>query len=498
MRYKLLRRIQDGAYNCGYQLVSETNNIVFASRAKVIALAKAGSLVGVKYNKSNNSLTSIDSSINLRELRVINLQDIYNKLNSIVNTKNDTAGTPQVIQSSKSTATSNDNKRNSYSSVSRDAIKGGWVDRRMTKVEQAKEYLKVDDKSLELITDGDDYVLLRAIRSLGPNNRVIIPEFVTSISHLAFGTSAFGVDNATIVFRGMAKDCGTISLNGIFKDCYANNLEIIIEDSDRISSMYEMLEFNHQIKSVRMMFLNGMFKNLDTRDSRYGAFDCMFSDCDKLERVEIGSGSNIEDLRIYDSLEGIAIRGLFRNCGKLKYVNLKGFESVFNRTQWLIELFTDCKSIEYIDLSCLKGRRLWQLKDCFTYCDSLRAIDLSGLPIDTEISCKGTFYKSLNLESVNVKNASVAAEVMRFNETDLKDYTNKIRNTIKLSNGVSMSLKEAERLGKEMEERMEYYDKKARLRGTLSLLWDGVEIEEPDPFEALVGAEVERKRRGMV
>lgn len=58
MRYKILKRIQEGTSDCGYQLVSEDNKILSTSRATVIKLAKSGSIIGVKYNKSNNSLVS--------------------------------------------------------------------------------------------------------------------------------------------------------------------------------------------------------------------------------------------------------------------------------------------------------------------------------------------------------------------------------------------------------------------------------------------------------
>lgn len=85
--YKILKRIQDGTSNCGYQLVSEDNKILFASRATVIKLAKSEGIIGVKYNKSNNSLTSTNGNLALKELGTINLQDIYNKCNGIVNNK---------------------------------------------------------------------------------------------------------------------------------------------------------------------------------------------------------------------------------------------------------------------------------------------------------------------------------------------------------------------------------------------------------------------------
>src|SRR5690554_1407431 len=117
----------------------------------------------------------------------------------------------------------------------------------------------------------------------------------------------------------------------------------------------------------------------------------LFRDCSSLTYV---------DLSGLDTSSVTNMEGMFYGCSSLTSVNLSGLDTSSVTT--MSTLFLGCSSLTYVDLSGLDTSSLVRMDNLFRDCSSLTSVNLSGLDTSSATTMTSMFQGCSSLTSVDL------------------------------------------------------------------------------------------------
>lgn len=123
----------------------------------------------------------------------------------------------------------------------------------------------------------------------------------------------------------------------------------------------------------------------------------MFYGCEKLEYIDAS-------MFVFSAItDTYSITSFFRGCQSLK--RIKGIEGWnTSRLKWFGDVFTNCRSIETLDLHKWDDSKNETLYSMFQNCYSLKYLDISGFGGDSLKDMRGTFKSCRELETIDLSN----------------------------------------------------------------------------------------------
>ncbi len=141
--------------------------------------------------------------------------------------------------------------------------------------------------------------------------------------------------------------------------------------------------------------------------------DALFTQKDKVKSIDIDVTNyalNAEHFTGYVNLEsatiriknltGSALSGLFKDCTKLKSVDLSGLAS--QNVVVMSKMFSGCKSLSSINLTGMSTISVIDFGEMFEGCASLTTLDLSGFNTAKAKNFSGMFNGCVNLQSIDL------------------------------------------------------------------------------------------------
>ena len=125
----------------------------------------------------------------------------------------------------------------------------------------------------------------------------------------------------------------------------------------------------------------------------------MFSECTSLESLDLSS---------FDTSKVISMEAMFLKCSSLKSLDLSSFDT--SNVESMEAMFGGCSSLEYLDLSSFNTSKVKTMTEMLEGCSSLEYLNLSSFDTSNveEMSLMFAFssYMSLDLSSFNTSKAT--------------------------------------------------------------------------------------------
>lgn len=465
MRYKILKRIQDGQSTVGFQLLSEEGKIINVSKDQVLRAASNGLVINAVYNKHTKSISGVTGT-DLRKLPVMQYSEIVTSKNT-------------------------------------GAIKTSKPVKRMSNHEMAKEYLnkfKVAKMPADIVISflDNDRVSLDRVVNTNSDGKFVMPSFITEHSIQAFKNCIFseiviGHDYPDWhgLFWGMNSERLTIKYSGkhlknlkeAFKECRSLvSLDVSSLDTSDVTDMSFMFYECDSLKSLdvsrfstgSVSTMKGMFRfckwlrQLDV--SRFNTrnvtdMSCMFSGCASLRALDLNNFNtgNVTDmsymfegcqsivsldLRKFNTTKVEDMISMFNGCYKLAALDVSSFDT--SNVKNMVYMFSGCSSLKSLTVSNFDTRDVKDMAYMFSGCSSLTELDLSyfntrligsrgsGSMMHMFSGCKS--LKSLNVSSFNTRNVqnmySMFLECESLETLDLSNFvTDNVREMSSIFNG---------------------------------------------------------------
>ena len=126
----------------------------------------------------------------------------------------------------------------------------------------------------------------------------------------------------------------------------------------------------------------------------------MFSDCNSLEELDLSS---------FDTSKVTDMKCMFKDCNSLEELDLSSFNT--GKVTDMSSMFSDCNSLEELDLSNFNTGKVTDMGYMFSNCNSLEELDLSSFDTSEVTYMKCMFkdcnsLEELDLSSFNTKNVT--------------------------------------------------------------------------------------------
>ena len=393
MKYKILKRIQNGQLTVGYQLLSEDRKILNISKDQGVHAAYQGLIVNATYNNSTKSISGTHNT-DLRSLPVIQYSEIV---------KNKTSDPVRISNKHKT----NHELAQDYMTKQKLLGVGDLIKIELLSNDRVKLLEVLDKESTgsftlpSFITEQDYSELEGPFRSCR-FEEIIINHDYTDWTYLF---SSMSSKKLSINYQGKPIE----SLNSTFNRC--ESLEQINLNNLDTSNVTDMSHTFAWCKSLKQIDISS-FDTSNVTDMSHtfawckslkqidiSSFDtrnvtnmkCMFYGCESLKQIDPSS---------FDTRKVTDMERMFGGCESLKQLDLSSLD-IRNVTD-MGGMFARCKSLKQLDLGCFDTSNVTNMSRMFSGCESLKQLDLSSFNTSNVISMLDMFYRCKSLEQLDL------------------------------------------------------------------------------------------------